>query len=476
MSSNQVDRALNAGLEEAGAALCSIPEDQWFERKSVRVAPKDFAAALVAFANAEGGVVVVGLHDGRVEGTKDRPTAMNSLRQVPLDLTSPSVRTHFTQVSVRNEHGEVDTVLVARVEPGEQVYELTNGDCYLRVGDESRRLGFSQRQELHYDRGLASFDGQISPVMSVADLDDELVRSYRDSAGASGTNTRLLRSRGLVDESGRVTNAGVLLFHPHPEDHFPQANIRIIRYRDIERGTGSRLTLDDARDARVEGPIPTAISDAANLIREWQPRRRALSSDGRFSGVPLVPEDAWLEGLVNAVIHRSYSMAGDNIRVEIFPDRIEIESPGRFPGLADPNRPLEISRYARNPRIARVCTDLRISQELGEGIRRMFDEMRERGLTDPAYLQTQGSVRLLLSATSSVDPEVLSRLPRNADKVLQALRRAAQPLGTGDVEELVGQSRPTVLRALSALREEGLVVWTGKSSRDPRATWAIAHD
>lgn len=473
MSSNAVDRALNDSIQETGKQLLALREDQWFERKSVRVAPKDLAVTLAAFANAEGGVVVVGLHDGKVEGIRGHENKVNALRQAAFDYTSPPVKVTFDQASVMDLLGEVNSVLVGRVQPGEHVYELTNGDCYLRVGDESRKLSFAQRQELHYDRTLATFDSQLSPVTSVTDLDQELLRSYRESAGASGTNTRLLRARGLVDDSGVVTNAGVLLFHPHPEDHFPQASVRVLRYRSTERGSGSRLTMDEGSDVRIEGPIPHVIAAAADAIRELQPRRRALTSDGTFEGVPVVPEDAWLEGIVNAVIHRSYSLAGDYIRVEIFPDRIEIQSPGRFPGLADPSKPLEISRYARNPRIARVCTDLRISQELGEGIRRMFDEMRERGLTDPMYVQGQGSVRLILSSTSRIPPEVLGRLPRQAEAVLATLRRAGVPLGTGEIEDAVGITRPTLLKALNALRVEDLIVWSGKSSRDPRATWSV---
>lgn len=78
----------------------------------------------------------------------------------------------------------------------------------------------------------------------------------------------------------------------------------------------------------------------------------ALRRDGTFGPVDVIPRDAWLEAVVNAVVRRSYSMAGDHIRVSIFPHRIEVFSPGRFPGPGDPSRPLEIARYARNPRIA----------------------------------------------------------------------------------------------------------------------------
>lgn len=218
-----------------------------------------------------------------------------------------------------------------------------DGECHLRVGDESRKLTFAQRQELHDDRGESHFDGKPLPGLTVQDLAPEQVAAFRE---------------------------------------------------------------------------------AAELVDQWVPERRALGPDGRFTGVPLVPRDAWLEGLVNAVVHRSYSMAGDHVRVEIFPNRIEITSPGRFPGLVDTARPLDISRYARNPRLARICADLRIGQELGEGIRRMFREMSARGLQPPGYRQSSGVVHLTLSALKSIDDDVLAALPRGAESLLDVLRQA----------------------------------------------------
>jgi ATP-dependent DNA helicase RecG len=203
-----------------------------------------------------------------------------------------------------------------------------------------------------------------------------------------------------------------------------------------------------------------------------QPRRRALSSAaGTFEDVPLVPEDAWLEGVVNAAVHRSYSLAGDHIRVEIFSDRIEIESPGRFPGLFSADDPLNAPRYARNPRIARVCADQQFGQELGEGIRRMFEEMRLAGLADPLYEQTQGSVRLTLLA-EPVDRQLEARLPRDTRLIIGALRDAGS-LSTGEVAEAVGISRVSASDRLKKLRAAGLVVWTGKALKDPRASWSL---
>ena len=472
MSANELDRALHSGLANVGAAILKVDEDQWFERKSARVAPKDLAVAVSALANAEGGVIVVGVHDGKVEGVRGQTDRINGWRQSSMDFITPPARIEVDQVACLDDQGRAEQLIVVRVPPGETVHEMTNGDCYLRVGDESRKLTFAQRQELHYDRGISQFDGQALADARIDDLDEDLLRAYRNSAGADGTTyTNLLRARSLMLADGRITHAGYLLFAAHPTDRIPQAQIRMIRHRSTVRGTGSSLNIEG--DVRIEGPIPSAIDEAARAVDRWQPTRRSLTASGRFEDIPVVPRDAWLEGVVNAVVHRSYSLAGDHVRVEVFPDRIEIESPGRFPGLADPSKPLEISRYARNPRIARVCTDLSITQELGEGIKRMFGEMRNRGLTDPVYTQTQGSVRLVLSGISRIPAEVEKRLPRGSTGTLDLLRRAGHALGTGEILELTDLSRPTLVRQLNALREEGLVIWSGKSAKDPRATWMV---
>jgi ATP-dependent DNA helicase RecG len=364
-------------------------------------------------------------------------------------------------------------VLVIRIGPGERVHRTTAGDCYLRIGDESRRLSFTQERELLFDRGQAQYDGEAAPGVAPADLDQKLVASYARAIGHPDAS-RVLGARSLLTRDGELTNAAYLLFGKHPQDAFPQALVRVVRYAGRERGTGARLTITD--DVRAEGPIPTVIHAAQKEIERLMPVRRHLGVRGRFVDSALVPRDAWLEGLVNAVVHRSYSLAGDHIRIEIFDNRIEIESPGRFPGLVDVENPLKIARFARNPRIARVCADLRITQELGEGIRRIFEEMRHAGLNDPLYRQTSGSVRLTLEASPRLNPKVAATLPPGSTDVLRLLDSADRQLGTGDIAESLGVSRPTVLQRLNALRDAGLVEWHGKSAQDPRAYWILAPE
>lgn len=467
MPTVEVEQALTEAPEALGPAILGLPEDQWFDRKSIRIAPRDLADVLIGFANADGGTVVVGLRDGMVEGVDQDPSRLNALRQAAIDFVSPPVRVGVSVVRCLSAADDEDHLLVFDIDPSDQVHANRKDEVYLRVGDENRRLTFAQRQELLYDKGQAAYETRLVPEAQPGDLDAELLSGYA-AALSHPDPVRLLEARGLT-RGGQLTVAGCLLFDGIPQRLFPEAFIRVLRYRGRDRGSGARQQLHS--DIRIDGPIPLALQEARAATRAVQPVRRALLESGRFGDVPLVPEDAWLEGLVNAAVHRSYSMAGDHIRVEIFDDRIEISSPGRFPGIVALSDPRSAPRFARNPRIARVCSDLQFGQELGEGIRRIYDEMRHAGLGDPVYRQTAGSVELVLSAEPA-DRELQARLPAETRLIVAALRRAER-LSTGEIAGAIGVSRPVAISRLKELRDAGVVEWVGKSPKDPRAFWTL---
>lgn len=462
------EQALALDVVARGHALLDLREDQWFDRKSGRVQPADLANTLIGFANAEGGLVVVGLWNGQIEGVDGAGSRVSEWQQAALDFTMPAVPCRSRLVECLNDRGEPDQLLVIEVETSEKVHANRRDEVFLRVGDENRRLTFGQRQELLYDKGQATYESTVVSGANRDDLDERLLQSYADAVNHPSPD-RLLAARGLVTRDAKMTVASVVLFADHPQRWLPEASVRVLKYRGTERGTGARQQLLD--DVRIEGPIPIQLIEARQAIFDLLPARRALAASGRFERVGLVPQDAWLEAVVNAVIHRSYSVSGDHVRVEIFDDRVEVESPGRFPGIADTGDPLRLTRFARNPRIARVCADLHFGQELGEGIRRMFEEMRLAGLADPVYFQSAGSVRVTLTSTP-VDRELEARLPKGARDLVRIVREASRA-STGELVEATGRSRPVVLRQLRALEEEGVLEWTGHSKNDPRAYWSL---
>lgn len=445
-------------------------EDQWFERKSFEIKPKDLAKALVGLANAEGGVIAWGIRDREPQGTPT-PEQDNAMRQATLDFTDPTVEVRPTRLTGTTPDGRTAQVVLLRVAPSPRVHYLTNGECWLRVGDETKQLKkFEDIQELAYSKGERTHDSTPVAGTTANDLDPNLLEEYANTIGSSSPDNAL-QARHLLAREGTATVGAILMLGRDPQEFFPHATVRVLKWAEKDRHYGRNQLLE--ADRHFTGTIPTQIDKAREYILSLLPHTSRLGNEGKFIREPVVPTDAWLEGLVNAVIHRSYSLTGDHIRFEIYPDRIEITNPGRFPGLADPRHPESISRFARNPTIARMSSEMHIGQELGEGIRRIFAEMRAVGFTDPAYSQTNGTVTLRLGTTRRISEQHLAALPTGAASVLTALQRADAPLGTGDIAAMVNMSRPSTRNALTALQNAGFITWRGQSPRDPRATWAI---
>ena len=116
MGTVAVENALASSPSEIGDALLAIHEDQWFDRKSARISPAELANHLIGLANAEGGVIVVGLQNGDVQGRPANPKRLSDCRQAPLVFTRPAVPARFRGVPCVNSRGEAYELLVIEVD------------------------------------------------------------------------------------------------------------------------------------------------------------------------------------------------------------------------------------------------------------------------------------------------------------------------------------------------------------------------
>ncbi len=108
-------------------------------------------------------------------------------------------------------------------------------------------------------------------------------------------------------------------------------------------------------------------------LREFQ----YLDENGEFKIIPEYPEFAWFEGIINAVTHRNYSLYGDHIRIKMFDDRLEIESPGKLPNIVTIKN-IKHERFSRNPRLARTLTEFGWVREMNEGVKRIYFKWKMR--------------------------------------------------------------------------------------------------
>jgi ATP-dependent DNA helicase RecG len=452
-------------------ALRERRESQWFDRKSSRVRPRELADAMIGFANAEGGLIVVGIRDGIVEGTGADEAPHNGWRQAGRDFARPPVPVHFELVPCITDAGDPDRLLIIEVETSEHVHENARGDVYLRIGDENRRLGPMEIQELRYDKGGTFFDGTPMAGAVRPDLDDKLVGQFLRAVGGTHRADDSLVSRGLLARArngAAPTVAGVLTLGKDPQQFLPEARIRLLRYQGTGRETGERSNI--ISDVEGTGALRDQITFARRTLRRWLGAAVRLGPGGRFRPTSLIPEDAWLEAVVNSVIHRSYSVGGDHIRISLFADRLEVESPGRLPGLVRIET-IRSTRFARNPRVARTVLELGYGRELGEGVDRMFEEMQRVGLPDPVYRQGPASVTVTL-LMDPIGARMLRHLPSGSERFVEFVL-ASERVTTAQAKELLGVSVNTARRHLTALADAGYLQHESKSARDPHGYWRL---
>ena len=461
-------------------SLLTRKEDQWFDRKSIRIEAPGLANALIGFANADGGRIVVGIHNGEIEGATANSAHLNELLRAALDFASPPVRHSLIYPECINRAGNPDRLLVMDVEASESVHRNNRNECYLRVGDRTRLLTLNEERELAFDKGEAIFDGTLVSGMVREDLNLQVMEDYSRKMGTSSVSS-LLRSRGLyLDYPHRtgVTQAGWLLLGHQPPIW---SYVRYIRYSGTVAETGIRSNVME--DIRLEGTIPTLIEQTRQLLLEKIGTVIRLLPSGKFDRVPVLPEFAWLEAVVNAVTHRSYSLQGDGVRIREFDDRLEIESPGRLPGLVRVQN-IQNVRFSRNPHIARVLAEMTgYVRELNEGVRRMFEEMQRYGLRAPVFFVGESSVRVILfKHPENVNHEekiaatlapLRKRIGEQALEQLLVTLKARRKMAPREIASLLGVSPSPARNYMRILESADLVILKALSPRDPHAQWVV---
>ena len=130
--------------------LVAAPEGQYFDRKSARILPKDILRPIIAFANAGGGIIAIGIEDdGTISGFSGQPDSkINEFKCVSfVELSKTPVRTEYYELPVKNCDGKDDVVLILSVDPSStRVIRATNGDVFLRYGDKSQKLTFERKR------------------------------------------------------------------------------------------------------------------------------------------------------------------------------------------------------------------------------------------------------------------------------------------------------------------------------------------
>ncbi|WP_091234724.1 ATP-binding protein [Anaerobium acetethylicum] len=394
--------------------VLKFEEKQIFDRKSINIEPKALAIPIIAFANADGGTIAIGVSDRtrRIEGVDFETPKLNELLRVPFDFCVPTVKVEIEDVSCVDSEGRVNHITLMHIEPSMEVHANQADEVYMRVGDKSKKLTFEERTQLMYDKGERFFEDKPVPDADMEDIDMEFVKAYIEKIGYSKTPMEYLKeNKGFVKEKKgaiQVSSAAILLFGKNPQLHFPRARVRFIRYEGTEEKFGTEMNV--IKDVIFEGNILKMINDAITYLDTQIKEKTYLGQDGKFVTEEEYPKFVRQEIVVNAVTHRDYSIRGTDIQIKLFDDRIVVESPGRLPGLVRADNIRHI-HFSRNPKIAEFLKTYSFVKEYGEGVDRMCKELEAAGLHAPEYYSNSFMLQAIVRNSSIVKPEIGYKKP-----------------------------------------------------------------
>jgi len=369
---------------------------------------EDMAGELVAFANAEGGVLFLGVGDsGLVRGLPGERLAdvERWVVNVATNNCDPPIRPILRKERLPRPDGSEAVVMLVEVRRGLYVHGTSGGRHYVRVGSSKRILTGAPLARLFQERGRAFvFDEQPVLTATEADLDRKSLERFFDNRARAIPWPDLLRNTRVLaraDEGpDRPTVAGLLAFGKAPRDHLPSAHVEAAVYRGIAL-TSDGLVHSDQMGGRVDAQIDDATAFVERFM--LKPARKPAGREDH----PQYDIGAIHEAIVNALAHRDYSIAGSKIRLFLFADRLELYSPGGLPNtLTIETMPFRV--FTRNQLLVGFLSKLRsrrtgraFLESRGEGVRRILDASESHSGRRPVYELFGEELRLTIWAKPS---------------------------------------------------------------------------
>ncbi len=267
--------------------ILSREEGQTFDCKSIQVDPKALAVSIVAFANADGGLIAIGISDKnrRVEGVDQCLDKLNDLLRVPFDFCNPSVPVSCRYLSCTDQNGNSNRVLLMDIPASMFLHTNQADEAFMRVGDKSRKLTFDERVQLMYDKGERFYEDTAVYGAAINDIDMKAVAEYADLVGYGKTPLEYLRENNnflTTNKNGEeeVSVACVLLFGKNPQKFFPRARTRFIRYEGVDERVGAEMNV--IKDVTFEGTILSQIRKTIEFIESQVREHTFLGQAGLF--------------------------------------------------------------------------------------------------------------------------------------------------------------------------------------------------
>ena len=366
-----------------------------------RGVPADIRDTIAAMAMTHGGLIVHGVDDRRLlvgcplsQNTQDRITRIAAECGVDVQLLALAVGDlELTLCAVPEVRGRIVTT------PDGRLLRRVGGDSQPLRGDAMARFVREREHRAGEDEPLAVVD---LSAFDIAAVNQALTADGRPAVKRDGIK-RALTDLGVAVAASpplesRVLRAALVLFAADPREYVRGAAVQLVRRAGVGPGPGPSAAREECA-----GPLAETLDCCLRFVAAHT-RQFEVVTGSRRDALPEYPEPVLREAIVNALAHRDYGLAGATVDITVWDDRVEVRSPGPLPGHITLDN-MRTEHYSRNPRIMRVMKTMRLVEEYGDGIDRMYREMEARLMEPPVFEATASSVTVTLRNRMLVDIE-----------------------------------------------------------------------
>jgi len=344
-------------------ALIAQGENSAVEFKASGVHADSIAREMVAFANSQGGVILLGVADtGSLEGLDDSRPWEEWIANISRHNIVPSLPSKYVEVVISDKR-----IGYIEVEKGrEKPYQTNRNQFVVRVGSTNRMATQGELMRLFQQAGVFHFDltGVEKTARNALNLTKiaDYFQRYDVDISQEEDQEALFKNTDILTDEGLVSVAGLLLFGIQPQKRLHNASISFAHY-------GGLFPDSELIDLQViEGTLDYQVDTALAVIRNNLLQPSTIEKGQRVPLAVTYPERVYRELLVNACVHRNYAINGSRIRILLYRDRIEFISPGRLPNTVTIEKLKRGVSYAVNPVILKFMENLRYIDKLGRGL------------------------------------------------------------------------------------------------------------
>jgi ATP-dependent DNA helicase RecG len=433
-------------------------------KQSIPSKASDLADEVCAFANAAGGVIIIGVTDkGAIVGVNLDNTTRSRLQNV-LNAVEPHFQTTVHEITLDGK-----TVLCIECPAGKQKPYTVSGSIIIRNGPNSEKITSVERmREFFQQSDRIFFDEVVCRNFAYPDdFNTAYFQAFLDKAGITArlTPEQLLRNLRLINDDNRLLNGAVLFFARDVQYFFDHATIRCLLFK----GTDKRFILDSKE---MKGHLVEQYEEAMKYLTSKLNLRYEIENQkgGRRKEVLEIPDTVFREALINSLCHRDYYEKGAVTMVEIYDDRVVISNPG---GLVSsiPQSEFGTKSLSRNPLVFGLMQRIDLVEKVGSGINRMRDTMREAGLPDPVF-SMDGFFTVTFYRPMDFEKWLNAwslHLPVPQVKILQAVHENGK-VTKPQLSDIIGQGKTSVDKHIASLRKTGVLSRLGS---DKTGQWVV---